>query len=1781
MKKRRWLALAMAAMLVVNTTGAIPAGATTEDSGGNGVDLKDGLIGYYTFDNTLKNSAGTGSAVLHGGAGDTWNAAATGTAAYAAGKNGQAYEFPGNTIAGTEVSGEGLELDVKMPAEYTLSYWVNPNTVNSATSMVFVPYGEDSGLNIADNWFGATFPTVRIWGTEVTTVTNGSYLDNWVSTADALCGQWTYITLTGDASGNNVLYINGTKAADGSSIAGALAGKDIFLGINFWDKSFDGLMDDVAVYSKALSADEVSALYANKGVPTGSTGEGGGSGDEGNETVIPERVSVHDPSIIKEGDTYYIFGSHLAWAKSSDLINWETFTNNINTDYEALFAAEAAWCAKADANYKLVDGATNMWAPDIIWNENMQKWCMYMSINGPKWNSTICLLTADSLEGDWTYVGPVIQSGMSNGFGVTFDYTRVTGETEVNSRYTLRNGNPTWEPHAIDPCVTYDDDGNLWMSYGSWSGGISLIRLDNSTGLRDYGTTYEYVSGVSDPYTGYRLAGGNQVSGEASYIEKIGDYYYLFVSYGGFVATGGYSMRIFRSAVINGPYLDVSGDDARYPLKTGDPGSTGAGNINGGVGVKLMTYYQWPHMSIGQVAQGHNSAFVDDDGRAYVVYHTRFNDGTEGHSVRVHQLFVNEDGWLVAAPYEYRGETISESGYASDEITGTYDMLFHKTSIAYQNLECVTAQAITLNADGTVSGAKNGTWEAKAGTPNVTMVLDGVEYNGVFVKQTVEETGYETMCFTILGDNEVEVWGSRHLEGQDAIDLTKSSGVVTIPQNALTSFTLETEGLSGTVISYESSNPDVLSDTGKIAPAAQNTDVTLKVTYTNNGVTETEEKVVRVMGTEVVKDVFSIGEYYTDNPVNISDAAEGKYRVPNPFNKAVSAGLDISNGVSVEFDVEGSGDRLSTIMAFSGGGKLYFTGGSYLGYNATGGYFDANLGDGYTLATDYINGKAHIRLAFTGSGFEVYADGVLCYSSETLADGTTKGSVSADFAGYASILTWLNSTAETMDFGWGSWWNDLKFNGTISNVKCYVNPAAQVDTSGYVYYQDFSTLAGTTGNNTGWISQSASAALSVKTDGDTYGAYLNFAAGTDSGNRGAYTLFGEEAQVSGKYTVELDTALTAGVITQRSESAFAILGTDAAGYTANSAVSSGYILKLKNVPPVGTAANQTDKSLQDQWYINDSDTAVTIPVGTWVHIKAGVDTEAGTVTVTITNRETGALLYKGVSEINGTGTLAGLQLLRGRGVGTASVDNVTVKEGMTVGSKNADGTPAALAWNDYSRFFGLKGTEDFTINWKFTNHNPGDSASNWQNYAVAVTENLTSTAWASEDWYLRADYYSNSTFSGSTVTYASDWDWDDFISVLNGAEIDAALSRKGTTMTFSAVIADSDGNTYHYTATAENATLSDVMVYLGGENCYLEISDYSVTSEHHYEDTVAAPTCTEDGYTTHTCIYDETHTYTDTVVPALGHSDNNEDGICDVCGAFMDSVGAKLYGHTLSLSGNIGVNFYMELSEEVLNDQGAYMQFTLPGGNHTALQVMVSDARQVALSGKTYYVFSCGVAAKDMTGEITAQIVRSDGRAGTQYTYTVKEYADYIISHPDDYSSETIDMVKALLNYGGYVQTYFSHNTDNLANQDYELTLPDVTLGEEYNSTVTGSVEGLSYVGTSLMLTTETGIRHYFKADVDISGYTFTRTDTGETLTPVQKGDYYYVEIKGISAKNLSGMYELSVNDGAYTISYSVYTNIKAVLESGSTEESYKNVMKALYQYCEAAKLYFSTQNAG
>lgn len=468
------------------------------------------------------------------------------------------------------------------------------------------------------------------------------------------------------------------------------------------------------------------------------------------------RLSVHDPSIVKADGMYYVFGSHRAWAKSADLMNWEYFYNNVNSKYALLLGdIWNEWC-KTTTNPDL---SGNMWAPDVIYNTSMNKYCMYMSVNGDDWNSVIVLLTADNIKGPYEYVGPVVYSGFNDARANLTDVYKVLGDGADLSRYQSTQDTKL---NAIDPCVKYDEDGNLWMSLGSWFGGLYMFRLDNNTGLRDYSITYDTVANVSDQYYGYKIAGGWGVSGEGSYVQKFGDYYYLFVSYGGLTAQGGYQIRVFRSETIHGPYVDQNGVSAVYsePVRN---------NLSTNIGVRIFGSYRFTGSKFTHVAQGHNSVLLDDDGKMFVVFHTRFAAGqkgnTEAHEVSVHQMFLNEEGWLVAAPYEYTGETIQAEGYTKQEIVGEYEFVIHKPDTFYQVIlkkayGVAETKNITLYSDGSVKGDLTGTWSYTEGTADMSITLDGVTYKGVFIKQGNEADHKIVMTFTALGNN-ITVMGSK------------------------------------------------------------------------------------------------------------------------------------------------------------------------------------------------------------------------------------------------------------------------------------------------------------------------------------------------------------------------------------------------------------------------------------------------------------------------------------------------------------------------------------------------------------------------------------------------------------------------------------------------------------------------------------------------------------------------------------------------------------------------------------------------------------------------------------------------------------------------------------------------------------------------------------------------------------------------------------------------------------------------------------------------------------
>lgn len=444
---------------------------------------------------------------------------------------------------------------------------------------------------------------------------------------------------------------------------------------------------------------------------------------EGPAIPIFKDVSVHDPSIIKAADGYYyIYGSHMAAARSLDLIAWEQFSFNAREGNTLVENAqeemkEALTWAKTDT----------FWAPDVQQLNDGRYYYYYCACVGNAPLSALGVAVSDHPEGPYRDLGIFLKSG-APGY----------------QAHLL--------PNVIDPHTFFDNEGKLWMVYGSYSGGIFILEMDPDTGFPKKHQGY-----------GKKLLGKNHSRIEGPYILYHPDtaYYYLFLSFGGLGAKDGYNIRVARSKQPDGPYFDALGQNMQDC--GGRDGSFFRDEDIVGYGVKLMGGWQFDPLpgeerrfSLGFRSPGHNSAYYDEKtGRSFLIFHTRFSGQGENHAVRVHQMFFNKEGWPVISPHRYAGET--QTATTITEQAGDYKVILHLRDI---NPHPHASRAITLHTDGSITGEYTGSFTCEDGI-HVQLTLEDVTYSGVFT-QALDSTQFAwTLCFTAMSPDGAALWGSR------------------------------------------------------------------------------------------------------------------------------------------------------------------------------------------------------------------------------------------------------------------------------------------------------------------------------------------------------------------------------------------------------------------------------------------------------------------------------------------------------------------------------------------------------------------------------------------------------------------------------------------------------------------------------------------------------------------------------------------------------------------------------------------------------------------------------------------------------------------------------------------------------------------------------------------------------------------------------------------------------------------------------------------------------------
>jgi arabinan endo-1,5-alpha-L-arabinosidase len=283
-------------------------------------------------------------------------------------------------------------------------------------------------------------------------------------------------------------------------------------------------------------------------------------------------LAVHDPVMIKQKDTYYVFGTGISVKSSTDKINW--------VKEESVFpkGAELAWWKNDIPEHK-----GHIWAPDIHFREG--KYHLYYSVSAwMNFNSSIGYATNTTLDKNdahykWVDHGPVI-SFKNGGEGV----------------------------NVIDPNVFVEKSGKVWLLYGSYQKGLRMVQLNPKTGmlLNETPNPIKITSHL----------------GEGVFIIKGPDYYYIFASRGkccsGINST--YQVVMGRSKSITGPYLSKEGkswvDDQCSLLLEGNQEEPGRGHngIFAERDTTFMVYHAYTRSQNGQSLLNIKPLYITDDG---------------------------------------------------------------------------------------------------------------------------------------------------------------------------------------------------------------------------------------------------------------------------------------------------------------------------------------------------------------------------------------------------------------------------------------------------------------------------------------------------------------------------------------------------------------------------------------------------------------------------------------------------------------------------------------------------------------------------------------------------------------------------------------------------------------------------------------------------------------------------------------------------------------------------------------------------------------------------------------------------------------------------------------------------------------------------------------------------------------------------------------------------------------------------------------------------------------
>ncbi|HBG86654.1 MAG TPA: arabinan endo-1,5-alpha-L-arabinosidase [Marinilabiliaceae bacterium] len=440
-------------------------------------------------------------------------------------------------------------------------------------------------------------------------------------------------------------------------------------------------------------------------------------------------ANVHDPSVAYFDGYYYMYGTdasygneheghgHFQGKRSKDLVNWQwmpgPFYEAPSWVADSLNAIRGRMGLEAIPEQEINYG---YWAP-VVRKVNVggqDKLRMYYSVIIDNYIKTGKANKAANFDGSWVeraFIGMCESTDPAG--GVWEDKGFVTTSSSDRGLNYSRSSTNDWSGYfyynAIDPSYIVTPDNKHFLIHGSWHSGFALLEVNANTGkpLNTLGEPYANSAGELEERYGVRIgtraASSRWQASEAPEVVYKDGYYYLFLAYDGLDVP--YNTRVVRSENIEGPYLDIrgrsftDGQGDSYPIVT-HPYKF---NLHHGwVGISHCAVFkkedadEWFYMSQGRLPANVN-------GNAYS------NALMMGHVRRIVWTPASVDEpdnlWPIALPQRYAA--VPDYGTITrDSLVGTWEHIKLEYAKGKQN----TATALSLNNDGTMSGALTGSW---------------------------------------------------------------------------------------------------------------------------------------------------------------------------------------------------------------------------------------------------------------------------------------------------------------------------------------------------------------------------------------------------------------------------------------------------------------------------------------------------------------------------------------------------------------------------------------------------------------------------------------------------------------------------------------------------------------------------------------------------------------------------------------------------------------------------------------------------------------------------------------------------------------------------------------------------------------------------------------------------------------------------------------------------------------------------------------------------------------